>query len=337
VSTITFTVCVGVRGPIAPGEYFVGKKRLQVSYPSTADSELGVFELPKSHSTLFVVSWEDRGQTEKQLRSPTYEQHLPIYDVLHAISELLLVFKLSCIGNADSLGVRTVGIADALFYRSEIDEVRVGPSNIGLKNYEGNNAWLNTPSTNRQHGDKTLNAHIGTDTFPMARKYVRCYELLETGFYTEAFIVAFAALDDFIQQSLQTLLKVRGLAEEAERSELLRGIKEHRLKIYLGPLLKLVFGRNIYEMWPGSVKALAWLNSTRNDIAHDGRTVDGAAAAKGIYACLKVLVVLNENGVAPVEITVNLFRHAKITAAWTLDPPDWVPTGQLAESMDFCS
>jgi hypothetical protein len=118
---------------------------------------------------------------------------------------------------------------------------------------------------------------------------------------------------------------------------LLRGIKEHRLKIFLGPLLKLVFGRNIYEMWPGSAKALTWLNSTRNDIAHDGRTVDRAAAAKGIYACLKVLVVLNENGVAPVELTVNLFRYAKILAAWTPDPPDWVPTGQLAESMDFCS
>jgi hypothetical protein len=90
-------------------------------------------------------------------------------------------------------------------------------------------------------------------------------------------------------------------------------------------------------MWPGSRQALEWLNKTRNRIAHGAAQVDFATAAKGIYACLKVLVVMKENGVAPVDINVELFRHAKITAAWTHDPPSWVPSGEISESMDFRS
>lgn len=336
---ISFTVGVGVRGPISPGEYVVGHKRIEVSYPPGLSLGFAFVEFPKSLSTLFVVRWQDgNGKIAAQLESRSYERHLPIYEALASISELLLAYKLVRVGHTDGRGLRTVGIGDTLVYFSVVDGKPTGDLNIGLKNYEGNNAWIGIVTNPDPHGTTKLAApHIGTLTVPLARRYVRCFELLEHGFYSEAFIVAFSILDDFVQEMLHTLLQEKGLSTKSERDELLRGIKENRLKLYLGPILKLATGNDIESLWPASAQALTWLNSTRNRIAHSAEPVEYASAARAIYACLKTLVSLKEGGIASVDIPVELFRHAKITAAWTTNPPSWVPTGELAESMDFRS
>jgi hypothetical protein len=336
---ISYVVGIGVRGPIAPGTYSVGRKRVDVSYPPGLNLGFGFVEFPKSLSTLFVVSWEDKGgKVEAKLRSRGFERSLPVYDALGAISELLLAYKLVRVGHADGSGLRTVGIGDTLVFFSTIDGARIGDLNVGLKNYEGNNAWLGAEASADPHGTTRLALpHIGTQTMPVARRYVRCFELLEHGFYSEAFIVAFSVLDDLVQQTLHDLLEAKGLVTKSERDELLRGIKENRLKMYLGPVMKLALGRDLTSMWPASGRALEWLNTTRNRIAHSAETVSHASAAKAIFACLKILVLFNENDVAKTEIPVELFRHAKITAAWTIDAPDWVPRGPIAESMDFQS
>ena len=336
---VSFTVGVGIRGPIAPGTYTVGRKQIEVSYPPGINIGFAVLEFPKSLSTLFVVSWEDKGgKVASRLNGKGFERHLPIYDALAAIAELLLAYKLVRIGHADGRGLRTIGIGDTLVYFSAVDGVQTGDLNVGLKNYQGNSAWRGVQADVDPHDSTTLAApHIGTESLPLARRYVRCFELLEHGFYSEAFIVAFSVLDDLVQQVLHEALLQKGLASKTERDELLRGIKENRLKLYLGPVLKLACGRDISSMWPASSAALEWLNSTRNRIAHAAEAVDYAAAAKGIYACLRVVVALKEAGLTNAEITVELFRHAKITAAWTMDAPAWVPAGELAESMDFRS
>jgi hypothetical protein len=118
---------------------------------------------------------------------------------------------------------------------------------------------------------------------------------LEHGFYTEAFIVAFSVLDDLAQQMLNRLLTEKGMVSKSEREELLRGIKENRMRIFLGPLLKVLTGKDIFTMWPGSEKALKWLNEKRNHLAHSGSKADYATAAKGIFACVKTLTVLSQN------------------------------------------
>ena len=336
---ITFTVGIGVRGPIAPGGYMVGRKLIEVSYPPGLNLGFTVVEFPKSLSTLFIVSWEDRGgKVAAKLRSSSFERHLPIYEALSAISELLLAYKLVRVWHTDGRGLRTIGIGDTLVYFSAIDGKQTGDLNVGLKNYEGNNAWVSAATSADPHGTTELALpHIATQTMPVARRYVRCFELLEHGFYSEAFIVAFSVLDDLVQQILHDLLQEKGLVTKAERDELLRGIKENRLKLYLGPVLKLAIGHDIESMWPAARNALEWLNTTRNRIAHAAESVDHASAAKAIFACLKVLVLLKDNGVADIEIPVELFRHANLTAAWTTDAPDWVPKGEIAEAMDFRS
>lgn len=335
---ITFFLGIAIRGPIPTGHYQVRDKRLQVLYPPAVNLGFAQFEMPKSLSTLFIVSWEDAsGRTTEQLKSKSFEKHLPIYQALDAISELLLAYKLVRIGHSDGIGIRTIGSGDRLFSWSEVDGQPTGDLNIGLKRYSDNSAWAESSTVDPHETTPLAMPHIGADSLPLARRYVRCYELLEHGFYSEAFLVAFSVLDDFIQETLHQLLLSKGLKSRDESEQLLRGIKDNRLKIYLGPVLKLACGLDLQAMWPGSGKAIEWLNKTRNDIAHSATQVEHATAAKGIFACLRILVAFKVNGIGNVDLNVELFRHAKITAAWTLDKPAWVPSGEASESMDFRS
>lgn len=333
---IKFYICAAVRAPIKPGDYIVDNKAISVSYPGTLIIAGGPVELPRSLSTMFVVSWEDQtGKTAAELQGQSFARHLPVFDALGAISELLLAYKLVRLGHYDGTGVRTIGIGDTLIYSSEINGVSTGDLNVRLKIYGENSAWSFLPvasgphgTTSDPHGTSELAApHIGADTLPVARRYVRCYELLEHGFYSEAFIVSFSILDDFVQSALDDLLCSKGLSLDAERKQFLREIKENRLKVYLGPLLKLVFGKSIAEMWPESEAAIEWLNKTRNGIAHRGQRVDYETAAKGVYGCIKIIHALQQSGAAQVDLNNVLLRHARLTAAWTRDRPSWIPDG----------
>ena len=338
-SIIEYTICVGVRGSIEPGQYAVRDKRVTVSYPPQVLTTFGPLELPKSLSTMFIVSWDDvRGKTATELRSRSFERHLPVYEALDAISELMVAFKLVSVGQLQGSGLRTVGEDDTLIYHCSVDAVQTGNVVVKLKNYQGNNAWPDaTYVLDRSVATKDALPHIGTDTLPVARRFIRCYELVEHGFYAEAFIVAFSTLDDIVQQSLHKLLELKGLTTEDERTDLLRGIKESRLRLFLGPILTITFGRGIASLWPPADRALKWLNTTRNRIAHSGETVDYETAVQGVYGCIKLLQVLHESGAATAELNVQLFRHAKLTASWTRNAPDWIPKGEVAESADFRS
>lgn len=119
------------------------------------------------------------------------------------------------------------------------------------------------------------------------------------------------------------------------RNEFLRGIKENRLRMFLGPLLKIVSGKTINEIWSDAETALRWLNERRNSIAHSGYQADHSTAAKAIYACMKTIVVLDQHKLTEAKFPVEMFRHAKVTAAWSEDPPKWVPEGEDAESFTF--
>lgn len=337
---ITFVVGVAIRGPIVSGSYQVGKITVSVSYPSTIDLGFPTpIELPKGLSTVFEVTWADTsGATARKLRSKGAERHHPIYYALEKINELLLAYKLVRVGHADGMGIRTIGRGDTLFYFGLIDGQSAENFNMGLKTYQRDYQWAHSRSG---HPDDALGTtevakpHIAANTYPIARRYVRCFELLEHGFYTEALVVAFSVLDDLVQTMLDNLLEAKGMGSETARNELLRGIKEHRLRLFLGPLLKVLSGKAINEMWGDAETALKWLNEKRNAVAHGGYQAEYSTAAKAVYACIKTLVVLNQNGLIKAEFPTEMFRHAKITAAWTETPPKWVPKRQDAEAFSL--
>lgn len=101
---ITFCIGIGIRGPIAEGDYDVGDAKVHVSYPQQVSFGIhqSPIDLPKSLSTVFTVSWNDRnGRTARQLSSKSFERHLAIYEAIDKINEILLAFKLVRVGHAE--------------------------------------------------------------------------------------------------------------------------------------------------------------------------------------------------------------------------------------------
>ena len=291
VGRISSVVGVGICGPITSGDYEVGKVKINVSYPPAVDFGLPtLIELPKGLSTVFEVTWADKGgATAKKLCSASAERHPPIYYALEKINELLLAYKLIRVGHLDGMGIRTVGLGDTLFYFSLIDGQPTGDLNKRLRTYPRDYPWAHSSSGHPDDPSGTTEAakpHIAADTYPIARRYVRCFELLEHGFYTEALIVSFSILDDLVQEMLHDLLRKKGMESKNERNDFLRGIKEHRLKLYLGPMLKILSDKAISEIWADAETALRWLNGKRNAVAHEGYQADYSTAAKAIYACV---------------------------------------------------
>lgn len=335
-SRIEFFVCVSLQGPIEPGDYDVGEAKINVSYPEQVDFGFQApIPLPKGCSTLFKVSWNDtNGQTEAYLKGKSFHRHLPIYQALNLISRLLSAFKLVRVGHADGMRIRTVGIGDTLFYTSFIDGVSTGDLNLGIRLSKHSHPWIDLPFD--QHGTTELaKPHINADTYSIARRYVRCFELLEYGFYKEAVIVAHAILDDVIQDVIHDQIAAKGLNDEQSRDLLVRAIKESRFRIYLGPLLKILAGVSIEEIWPDATAAIKWLNTARNRIAHRGSTDDRDSACKAIFVSIKTVAALRSRGLVNAEFPPGMFRQARLTAAWTVNAPSWVPSGDGIENDPF--
>ena len=96
-------------------------------------------------------------------------------------------------------------------------------------------------------------------------------------------------------------------------------------------------GAIIVACWRATVGRVALAKITRNRLAHSGEKADYATAAWGIFACVKTLTVLSQNHMIKADFAVEFFRHSKLTAAWTKNAPNWVPSGPSAESMDLNS
>jgi hypothetical protein len=166
----------------------------------------------------------------------------------------MMAFKLARVGHIDGYAVGVVGEADCLFRRVIVNG-RIQSeilSNYFIRRLNPNSS----PSHQDLFGTSELaQPHIGTSTFPVGRKFVRCFDLFEHGYFGEAVVIAYAILDDQVQVSIISELEKKGLGPESKR--FLRNIKENRLKVLLGPMLKLLFGRSVSEMWSDAEHALS--------------------------------------------------------------------------------
>jgi hypothetical protein len=174
--------------------------------------------------------------------------------------------------------------------------------------------------------------HVDADTYPIARRFVRCFELLEHGFYKETVIVAHAILDDTVQSVVRDQLRSKGLEDKKSQDSLLRAIKEERLSIYMGPLMKTLTGISLAEIWHDAPQAVGWLNTVRNKIAHTGSGDSRDNACKAIFVATKALAALRSKGLLQCDFPDGMLRAARITAAWTRHPEAWVPTGDGIET-----
>ncbi len=336
---VRFVVGVSIRGPIEPGEYKVGDATIFVSYPTEVSLGFpGPVFLPVGCSTVFDVVWSDAGgKAALLLDKPTYHQHLIIHDVLALVSQLMMSFKLVRVGHADGMKVRTVGVSDTLFYLSFVDEESAGTLNVGMTLDKRLHPWVAHGESpwDRSGTTELARPQVNAKSYPVARRFVRCFELLEHGFFKETVIVAHAILDDTIQNIVRERLVSKGLMDKKSQDSLLRAIKEDRLSVYLGPLLKVLCGKTIEEMWPAADVALKWLNTSRNRVAHAGLGDVRDDACKAIFVATKVISVLNSFGIATCKFPAGMLRTARITAAWTNQPEAWVPSGEAIELDPF--
>lgn len=327
-NVITYTLCVLFRGPISPGDYAVRSAMVKVSYPSDSPVPFmaELFSYPHEWSTRFDVTWNDPdGKDVERIRRGAELIGMVTHKAFDYVNELLLNFKMVTLGTTYGHGIRTLGDGDLVCDMYQIDQNGVVPFR------------LMTLKIHRENGDPIVSElarkHLSTETFPIGRRFVRCVELYEHGFYSEAFIVAFSILDDVVQKVLHVQLHKSGMTEEKDRKELVRGIKENRLKLFLGSIMKLVSGIDLEEKWRQYSPALEWMNSIRNGIAHNGKLVDRSTAAKGIFVAVKLVHILHQANLVDVGLQNSLLRLVWINAKWTENPPDWCPTDD--ELRDF--
>jgi hypothetical protein len=314
-------LALAICAPINPGDYVVRDVTISVSYPTQITVGPQIIDLGRGIATTFAVRFRDtKDDFASDLRKYHGSRQL-LFFVLERINELLIAYKLVRVGHLDGWGIRTVGEYDVICRGTLVDrqmhEVVASPAALRQGSYDP----LETTALAKQH--------IATNTFPLARRYLRCFELLEHGFYSESLIVAFSILDDRVQGMLKAMLAQKGLSER-QQDEVLRGIKENRLRIYLGSLLKVLTGRSVDELWPESADAIKWLNKKRNDVAHDGIRVNQVDAARSLYVCIYLFIAFHDAGLIDEKFPAELIRHATYLATTSSDgntPPGWCPAG----------
>lgn len=331
---IEYIICIQIRAPIPEGTYAIGEFVVEVSYPNSVATSAREYQLPSGYCTQFVISWFDHtGKDSIDLRKSSFHPQLVIYKALEPINEIIQAYKLVRLPHVDSAGLRTIGLHDCLYYLPKIDGER---ANICGLRVERIFQYQSSEFPIDPYGTSALaQPHIGTSTLPVARRFLRCYELLDHGFYSEAFIISFSILDDLVQEMLHKQLEIRGMIEKDDRNMLLRGIKESRLRLFLGPLLKIICGITLNELWGDSEAAIQWVNGIRNKIAHGGFNATHDIAAVGIYACIKTLFMLDSAKLITAEFPLTFFFHAKITAIHTNNAPSWVPKDGVAGNYNF--
>lgn len=331
---IEYQIAVGFRGKIAAGAYYAGEKTVLVSYMPDDAFEYDI-NLPQELTTLFRVVWFDvDGETATQLRSGTYAKFQPEKDAISAINAVIQAFKLVRLRWGVALGIRSVGAIDVLLSAPFVNGDRLWLTT--RKPPAPGAAYYNAAEAEREVRTSAVLArpHIGTPTFPVARRYVRCFELFDAGLYEEAIIIAHSILDDLIQRCIDDLLQKAGVNRK-DREKTIRSITNDRWKVYLGPMLKDLSGKTLEEVWNDSPAALAFLNKTRNNIAHAGAAAESGTAAHCLFASVKATAALHSANLVSAEFPEGLYPKAWEMAAITIGRPVWVAAAGATEDQSF--
>jgi hypothetical protein len=156
-------------------------------------------------------------------------------------------------------------------------------------------------------------------------------DLVNLGFYTEAFVSAFALLDDLTQEVVKAGMAQKGL-EAKDQKELLRAIREERLKHYMTSLMRLCGWEGLDEAKPALFRKLQKANTLRNSIMHGDVWLSRLETITSINTLLETIDWLRSNSfsfVIPPFPLLNLaeaeFSELPLRSA---APPDDTPSGE---------
>ncbi len=130
-------------------------------------------------------------------------------------------------------------------------------------------------------------------TSQIVRRIMSSLDLLNLGFYTESFITA-SLCDDLAQNVVKAGMLKKGL-DLSQQKEMLRAIKEERLKLFLTNLLKLCDWKSLAEDNPELFKSLMKTNSLRNLIMHGDKRISRSETLSSLNTILATIAWLRLN------------------------------------------
>jgi len=240
--------------------------------------------LLETSSYVELEQYTERVPKQKALDKSIFLNH--IEKINYAIDLIRYSYK---DGNFTSMfRIRNIGEQDFLFHKLKINEKH------------------ESSSLAASYGDKTV-SHVEierlSESVPFEwRAFTRAKDLLNLGFFNESLIVAFNLLDYCVQKTIKSLMSN---LVDSEKEQLLRQIKEQRLKTYLGPLFKALTGISFYS---SKIKEenIDKLNSKRNKIVHNGQNCTYEEVSESLKIIFYVIQGLNERGKQKFEIPIEI-------------------------------
>jgi hypothetical protein len=309
---VRYQIWLGLKLEIPPGQYPLDGFTIEISYPSCLPSP-AVLKAQNGNIILFDVAFNHRkspgeedprvnGSLNGRLRDEAYD----------IVGKFLTSIKLVAAGTAWAKNARQIGETDVLWGNLFVDGAL--EQNIGsLKSVV---VAKRDPFFEVY---RVKSEEYRCSRFALAIRLTRCIELIESSFHTEAFLAAFAVLDDTVQDVIRVLMKRDGTDDE-EIKKFLRGIHSSRLRVMLGKTLKEIANFRLEVTWPGAFDALAWLNTTRND-----RSASRSEASAALYVVERILAALIDSSSLDAEIPANFKRDIHYACAVATPRQPWFP------------
>jgi hypothetical protein len=226
------------------------------------------------------------------LNSPDAEAILEILDdSLLAISELILWQRLHTQVGEHCNYQRRIGRIDVKFFGVE----KEGKLRIVWLSPLFNNLQIQLSSFGNMFTNAIMiNGPASSPTTPDLRRLMASIDLINLGFFTEAFVTAFALLDDLVQRVVSGGLLAKGFSSK-ENADFIRAIKEERLNHYLNSALKLCGWVNLRDENPTLNAKMLKVNALRNKVMHGDRELLRSESLEGVGVAWTLIDFLRNN------------------------------------------
>lgn len=138
---------------------------------------------------------------------------------------------------------------------------------------------------------------------PDVKRLMAAIDLVNLGFFTEAFVGTFALLDDMTQRVLTGGLAKKGI-QKKDQAQFLRSISERRLDHYLNSVATLCDWTALRDVDRALNAELMKANKLRNAVMHGDRELSREEALASILVIVRVIDHLRLN---PFDIPVAVF------------------------------
>lgn len=241
-----------------------------------------------SDCTLFTVAHLGQGEldlTKKSTVENLFERSI------YAVSEVIIWNKTKDIIGKDTSFTRQFGRLDVkVFLAQSSDKKLVLWANPLFKINRSTAAMLADFLPNFI----ISNGPAANPIPPISRRVMSSLDLINLGFYTESFINLFSVVDDLTQEVIKSGFNKKGLSAD-EQNNMLRAIKEDRLKIYLCNLAKLCDWSSLEDVNPNLYKEILKVNTKRNNIMHGSTRLGRIETIESLNILLLLIDWLRKN------------------------------------------